>query len=98
MGLGIYGQSLLLFTNASEDLITKSEAREGVLYYKTYTVHQNKRNSRKPPNNGLWTFILSCPLYEGSTVLIFKDRNNETLIHIRGLILILKKCKILNLV
>ena len=52
MGLGIYEQSLLLFTNASEDLITKSEVREGVLYYKTYTVRQNKRSSRKPLYSG----------------------------------------------
>ena len=52
MGLGIYEQSLLLFTNASEDLITKSEAREGVLHYKTYTVHQNKQSSRKPLYSG----------------------------------------------
>ena len=42
MGLGIYEQSLLLFTNAFEDLITKSEAREGLLHYKTYSVRQNK--------------------------------------------------------
>ena len=75
MGLGIYEQSLLLFTNASEDVITKSEAREVVLHYKTYSVRQNKRNSRKltsiqrtPPNNGHWTFVPSCPLYGGSTV------------------------------
>ena len=53
MGLGIYmNQTLLLFTNASEDLITKSEAREGVLRYKTYTVRQNKRSSRKPLYSG----------------------------------------------
>ena len=42
MDLGIYEQSLLLFTNASEDLITKSKAREGALDYKTYTVRQSK--------------------------------------------------------
>ena len=52
MGLGIYEQSLLLFTNAFEDLITKSEAREGLLHYKTYSVRQNKRNSRKPLHSG----------------------------------------------
>ena len=52
MGLGIYEQSLLLFTNASEDLITKSKAREGVLHYKTCTVRQNKRSSEKPLNSG----------------------------------------------
>ena len=52
MGLGIYEQSLLLFTNASEDVITKSEARERVLHYKTYTVRQNKRSSRKPLHSG----------------------------------------------
>ena len=28
MGLGIYKQSLLLLTNASEDVIAKSKARE----------------------------------------------------------------------
>ena len=52
MGLGIYEQSVLLFTNASEDLITTSEVREVVLYYKTYTVHQSKRSSRKPLHSG----------------------------------------------
>ena len=48
MGLGIYEQSLLLFTNVSEDFIAKSEAREMFLHYDTYTVHQIKRSSRKP--------------------------------------------------
>ena len=52
MGLDIYEQSVHLFTNASEDLITKSEAREGVLHYKTYTVRQNKRTSREPLYSG----------------------------------------------
>ena len=42
MGLGIYEQSLLLFTNASEDVITKSEAREVVLHYKTYSACASK--------------------------------------------------------
>ena len=50
MGLGIYEQSLLLY--ASEDVITKSEAREVVLHYKTYSARQNKRNSRKPLYSG----------------------------------------------
>ena len=48
MGFGIYEQSLLLLTTASEDFITKSKARELFLHYKTYKVRQNKRNSRKP--------------------------------------------------
>ena len=53
MGLGIYEQSLfLLFTNASEDLTTKLEAREGALHYKTYSIGQNKRSSRKPLHSG----------------------------------------------
>ena len=52
MGLGIYERSLLLLTNASEDLITKSEAREGALHYKTYSIGQNKRSSRKPLHSG----------------------------------------------
>ena len=52
MGLGIYKQALLLFTNASEDVITKSEAREVFLHYKTYSVRQNKQNSRKPLCSG----------------------------------------------
>ena len=45
MGLGICKQSLLFFTNAFEEIVTKSEAREVFLHYKTYTVRQNKRNS-----------------------------------------------------
>ena len=52
MGLGLYKQTLILFTNASEDVTTKSEAREVFLHYKTYTVRQNKRNSRKPLHSG----------------------------------------------
>ena len=52
MGLGIYEQSLLLFTNASEHVITKSEAREVVLHLKICTVRQNKRNCRKPLHSG----------------------------------------------
>ena len=54
MGLGIYGykQTLLLFTNASEEVITKSEARKVFLHYKTYSARQNKRNGRKPLYNG----------------------------------------------
>ena len=52
MGFGIYEQSLLLLTNASEDFITKSNARELFLHYKTYKVRQNKRNSRKPLYSG----------------------------------------------
>ena len=35
MGLGIYKQALLLLTNASEDVITKSKATELFLHYKT---------------------------------------------------------------
>ena len=52
MGVGIYKQSLLLLTNASKDVITKSKARELFLHYKTYTVRQNKPNYRKPLYNG----------------------------------------------
>ena len=53
MGLGIYKQSLLLLTCASEDVITKSKARKLFLHYKTYTVRQNRRNSiRKPLYSG----------------------------------------------
>ena len=52
MGLGIYKQSLLLLTCASEDVVTKSKARELFLHYKTYTVRQNRRNSRKPLYSG----------------------------------------------
>ena len=51
-GPGIYKQALLLLTNASEDVITKSKARELFLHYKTHKVHQNKRNSRKPLYSG----------------------------------------------
>ena len=50
--MDIYKQSLLLFTNASEDVIINSEAREVFLHYKTYTVRQNKRNSREPLHCG----------------------------------------------
>ena len=52
MGLNIYKQSLLLFTNASEHIMIKSEAREVFLHYKTYTVRQNKRNSKEPLHCG----------------------------------------------
>ena len=52
MGFGIYEQSLLLLTNASEYVITKSKARELFLHHKTYKVRQNKRNSRKPLYSG----------------------------------------------
>ena len=52
MGLGIYKQALLLLTNASEDVITKSKARELFLHYKTHKVRQNKRNNRKPLYSG----------------------------------------------
>ena len=52
MGLDKYKQSLLLFTNASEDVKTKSEATEVVLHNKTYIVCQNKQNSRKPLYSG----------------------------------------------
>ena len=38
MGFGIYEQSLLLLTNASEDFIAKSKARELFLHYKIYKV------------------------------------------------------------
>ena len=51
MSLGIYKQSLLLFTNASEEVITKSEAMD-VLHNKTYSVRQNKRNNSKPLYSG----------------------------------------------
>ena len=43
-----YKKSLLLLTNVSEDVITKSKATELFSHYKTYTVRQNKQNSRKP--------------------------------------------------
>ena len=52
MGLAIYKESLLLLTNASEDVIIKSKARELFLHYKTYKVRQNKQNSRKPLYSG----------------------------------------------
>ena len=46
--MGTYKKSLLLLTNVSEDVITKSKATELFSHNKTYIVHQNKRNSRKP--------------------------------------------------
>ena len=86
MGFGIYEQSLLLLTNASEYVITKSKARELFLHHKTYKVRQNKRNSRKPlysghldPNNGHWAFVPSCPLYKGSTVFAYPCNKVEYL-------------------
>ena len=50
--MGTYKKSLLLLTNVSEDIITKSKATELFSHYKTYTVRQNKRNSRKPLSAG----------------------------------------------
>ena len=38
--------------HASEDVIIKSEAKEVFLHYKTYSVRQNKRNSRQPLHCG----------------------------------------------
>ena len=52
MTMSLGKQSLLLLTNASIDVITKSKARELFLHYKTYTVRQNKPNHRKPLYNG----------------------------------------------
>ena len=70
MGFGIYKQSLLLLTNASEDFITKSNARELFLHYKTYKVRQNKRETV----GNLCTTDTSKqrPLYERSIVFVHK--------------------------
>ena len=52
MDFGMCEQSLLLLTNASEDFIAKSKARELFLHYKIYKVRQDKRNSGKPLYSG----------------------------------------------
>ena len=64
-----------MFTNASEHVTTKSEARNVFLRYKTYSVRQNKQNSREPLHSGhLQTtdtkrLSQAVRYMEGSTVL-----------------------------